>query len=362
MQVALHSSDDTQFRIRLLAILVGLASLIALVSAAIFYNGSESTSLAWVIVLCVLAFVSSIVLFFLTKTNYAQIGVYAILALLLLVLCLADPLSGSLSGGTWILFQLLPPLGVLILRKSYVTIYMSMITAAALITVGMLQITGVISVHLLTSPDSLAFSLATQTIVMFALSSMILLVSRREHRTFQQLAHARHETQTQLDNVQDLLQEQQRLNDELAATMALMHEREQELLEQQQIQSNLRSTILQLAAPIVPVLPDVVVVPLVGIFDQARLRELQSTVATTLQQSRAKVAVLDLTGMQHIDTLFASALFNLEQSLALLGVRTIFVGINPEAAQTMVSLGIDTSELVVMPTLQEATLSLLKIR
>lgn len=139
----------------------------------------------------------------------------------------------------------------------------------------------------------------------------------------------------------------QRLADEQRATMA-------QLEESLRSQQELNRLILELDVPIIPVRDDTLVVPLVGGLDSNRGQRLLEHVLQAIDQTGARMLVLDVTGVAVIDTYAATALLQVAQAARLMGVTTTLAGIRPEVAQTLVSLGIDLSSIHTASTLQAA--------
>jgi len=76
---------------------------------------------------------------------------------------------------------------------------------------------------------------------------------------------------------------------------------------------------------------------------------------------RARVVILDITGVTAVDTHIANVLIQAARTVRLLGGRTILCGIAPEVAQVIVSLGIDLSELATTSDLRSALAMSLKM-
>jgi anti-anti-sigma regulatory factor len=69
---------------------------------------------------------------------------------------------------------------------------------------------------------------------------------------------------------------------------------------------------------------------------------------------QSRVAIIDLTGVQEIDSATLDHLFRMIGAASLLGTRCVVSGISPPIAQTLTELGVDTSRLVAFRTLKEA--------
>jgi rsbT co-antagonist protein RsbR len=121
-----------------------------------------------------------------------------------------------------------------------------------------------------------------------------------------------------------------------------------ELIERQQ------QVIRALSMPIIEVWDRVVTLPLLGVLDSGRAAEIMETLLPEISKKGARFAVLDLTGVDAVDTATAAHLIRLIQAIRLLGAMGIVSGIRPPVAQTMVSLGIDLKDIGTFGTLREA--------
>lgn len=114
-----------------------------------------------------------------------------------------------------------------------------------------------------------------------------------------------------------------------------------------------RSALREMSVPVLPVGAGAIVIPLVGALDSDRLQMLQHQALRAVAESRARHVLLDITGVPIIDTHVAQGLLSVVQSARLLGASVVLVGVRPEVAQTIVTLGIDMSGLVTRQSLQE---------
>lgn len=119
------------------------------------------------------------------------------------------------------------------------------------------------------------------------------------------------------------------------------------------------ATIYELGAPILPILPGVLVAPLIGIIDSDRARVLAEKILASVAHQRAQYVIFDITGVPIVDTHTAQALIHTATAVHLLGAQTAIVGIRPEVAQTIVALNIDFGAIHTYPNLQEAVEALL---
>ncbi|MEP7187965.1 MAG: STAS domain-containing protein, partial [Roseiflexaceae bacterium] len=117
-----------------------------------------------------------------------------------------------------------------------------------------------------------------------------------------------------------------------------------------------------LSAPVIPVLPGVLIAPLIGALDSARATELTSNVLSMVEREHANHVIFDITGVPLVDTHVAQVLLQTTTAVRLLGAQAFLVGIRPEVAQTMVALNLDMSALRSFSTLRDAIDALLSSR
>lgn len=127
----------------------------------------------------------------------------------------------------------------------------------------------------------------------------------------------------------------------------------QDSLRQQELLRAHEAALMQMSTPLIPISEDIVVMPLVGQLDAARARQVMETLLEGVERARARVAILDITGVAKVDTSVADALIQAAQAVKLLGARVLLTGIRPEVADTLVNLGVDLSGIVTRGTLQD---------
>lgn len=116
---------------------------------------------------------------------------------------------------------------------------------------------------------------------------------------------------------------------------------------------NLQKIALQeLSASLIPVIDRVSVMPLVGTIDTERAKLILENLLEGVVKHRAEVVLLDITGVPLVDTMVAHHLIQAADAVRLIGSKCIIVGIRPEIAQTIVTLGINLSEFYTASTLQ----------
>ena len=133
----------------------------------------------------------------------------------------------------------------------------------------------------------------------------------------------------------------------IAATVAVgfVQERERIIREQQE-------AIRELSTPVLQVRERLLILPIIGVIDPQRARQLTEQLLRGIRTNRAKVVVLDITGVPYIDSPVANHLVQTVEAARLLGATVIVTGLSPEIAQTLVTLGVDLSKMNTVGDLQ----------
>lgn len=121
---------------------------------------------------------------------------------------------------------------------------------------------------------------------------------------------------------------------------------------QEQVISAQQAALRELSTPIIPISDGVIAMPLIGSIDSTRAQQVLEALLTGVGEQGASTAILDITGVQVVDTQVANALLRAAQAVKLLGADVIITGIRPEVAQTLVGLGLDLSAITTLATLQ----------
>jgi anti-anti-sigma regulatory factor len=121
-----------------------------------------------------------------------------------------------------------------------------------------------------------------------------------------------------------------------------------------------QNTIQELSAPVLPVLPGVLVTPMVGSLDSARATMLTENILANVERLHAQYVIIDVTGVPIIDTQVAQVMLRTATAVQLLWAQVWLVGVRPEVAQTMVALNISLGPRTTHPDLQQAIAALLE--
>ncbi len=107
-----------------------------------------------------------------------------------------------------------------------------------------------------------------------------------------------------------------------------------------------QEAIRELSTPILPLRADgLLVLPIIGVIDTQRARQLTEQLLNGIREHRARVVVLDITGVPIVDSKVANHLIQTVQASRLMGATVIISGLSPEIAQTLVTIGVDLAGL-----------------
>jgi len=123
--------------------------------------------------------------------------------------------------------------------------------------------------------------------------------------------------------------------------------RERTIREQQE-------AIQELPTPVLPFRDGMLIVPIIGLIDTRRARRLTEQLLAAIRTERAKAVIIDITGVQAVDSAVANHLIQTIEAARLMGARVTLAGISPEVAQTMVKLGIDVERIVTFGDIRSA--------
>lgn len=107
------------------------------------------------------------------------------------------------------------------------------------------------------------------------------------------------------------------------------------------------------STPIIQVWDDILTMPVVGLVDSVRAADMKTALLAAVSRTGAKFAIVDLTGVDIVDTATADHLLRVMRAVQLLGARCVITGIQPSVAQIIVSLGLGLPGVVTLRSLRE---------
>jgi anti-anti-sigma regulatory factor len=111
--------------------------------------------------------------------------------------------------------------------------------------------------------------------------------------------------------------------------------------------------IEELSTPILQLWDDVLALPVIGTVDTRRSADIMERLLTEVTQRQARYVILDITGVEVVDTRTADHFIKVIKAAELLGATCLLTGIRPAVAQTLVDLGIDLSSMATLRNLKE---------
>ncbi|MGK3995500.1 STAS domain-containing protein [Sorangium sp. So ce1024] len=129
-------------------------------------------------------------------------------------------------------------------------------------------------------------------------------------------------------------------------------QRELELQNKLDLIEKQQKVIRDLSTPIIEVWDKVLTLPMVGVVDSLRISEVMDNLLDAVVRKDARFAILDLTGVDAVDTRTAGYLIEMIQAIRLLGAEGIVTGIRSNVAQTMIALGLDLSGVTTVGNLR----------
>lgn len=133
----------------------------------------------------------------------------------------------------------------------------------------------------------------------------------------------------------------------IANTVAVGFVQERERIIRQQ-----QEAIRELSTPVLQVRERLLILPIIGIIDPQRARQLTEQLLRGIRVNRAKVVVMDLTGVPAMDATVANHLVQTVDASRLVGADVIVTGLSPEIAQTLVNIGMDLAKMTTVGDLQ----------
>jgi rsbT co-antagonist protein RsbR len=127
--------------------------------------------------------------------------------------------------------------------------------------------------------------------------------------------------------------------------VSFVEQRERIIREQQ-------AAIRELSTPVLRVRDRLLILPIIGGLDTQRARQLTQQLLRAIREARAKMVVIDITGVGMIDLTVANHLVQTVEAARLMGARAIITGLSSEVAQTLVDLGVDLSMMQTVGDLQ----------
>ncbi|HZP61392.1 MAG TPA: STAS domain-containing protein [Opitutaceae bacterium] len=153
--------------------------------------------------------------------------------------------------------------------------------------------------------------------------------------------------QTDFDLLNRVLDSYEPAANRIANTVGVSFVQERERVIRQQ-----QEAIRELSTPVLQVRERLLILPIIGVIDAHRARQLTEQLLRGIRGNRAKVVVVDITGVPTIDQTVANHLVKTVEASRLMGASVIITGLSAEIAQTLVTIGVDLSKMNAVGDLQ----------
>jgi len=112
--------------------------------------------------------------------------------------------------------------------------------------------------------------------------------------------------------------------------------------------------LMEMSTPVTEIWDDILMLPLVGIIDSKRSKDVMDSTLAKISQTQARICIMDISGVAVVDTAVANHLMKISKATRLMGCECTFSGISPAIAQTIVELGIDVGSITTNANLKDA--------
>src|ERR671925_505474 len=153
--------------------------------------------------------------------------------------------------------------------------------------------------------------------------------------------------QTDFDYLNQVLDSYEPAANRIANTVGVNFVQERERVIRQQ-----QEAIRELSTPVLQVRERLVILPIIGVLDGQRARQLTEQLLRAIRANRAKVVVIDITGVPEIDSTVANHLVQTVEASRLMGASVVITGLSPDIALTLVTIGVDLSKMNAVGDLQ----------
>ncbi len=331
-----NQTKELATRIALLALIETVVFLFIMLFGLLLLQENFKTILTLSFVACT---VLSGLMYALRSSRYAELALYTNLVGIAILIALIEPLSGAISGATWVLYQLWPPIATLVMRRPRASLILAAVTIVLFVVTGLLPTLGIIAVRLSTARETLLIEWGLHTIILIGMTSAITLIGMRERQALDTALHTQEQFETQARILVHT-------NKALEKTNNILFHKNAE-------QDRMRTLISMLETPTITLADGVLFAPVVGTLDQHRAQTFTNKLLREVHQRHIRRVLLDLTGVSTIDAPVAQALIQMTEALRLLGCSITITGISAQVATTITELDINLDSITTARSPQE---------
>ena len=132
---------------------------------------------------------------------------------------------------------------------------------------------------------------------------------------------------------------------------------EQALTERLEVIQRQQDTIQAMSTPIIQVWDGVLALPLVGLIDSRRAAMITESLLDAIVNTQARIAILDMTGVDLVDTAIAEHFVRIVRAVQLLGAECVLSGMQPAVAQTLTMLDVGLGAMRTFGTMRSALMA-----
>jgi rsbT co-antagonist protein RsbR len=113
-------------------------------------------------------------------------------------------------------------------------------------------------------------------------------------------------------------------------------------------------TLMAMSTPVTAIWDGILMLPVVGIIDSKRAQDIMNAMLSMIKEAKAKVFILDISGVAVVDTAVANHLIKITKATKLMGCECTISGVSPAIAQTVVELGVEVGNVSTTANLRDA--------
>ncbi|WP_235879619.1 STAS domain-containing protein [Polyangium aurulentum] len=155
------------------------------------------------------------------------------------------------------------------------------------------------------------------------------------------------------ETLRKALDDELRANEEREIAIRALEATQRELVEKIATIERQKNALREMSVPIIELWDDILTLPIVGIIDSQRAADMTERLLDRICERRTRGVIIDLTGVEVVDTMTASHLVKLTQAAALVGSFCVLTGIGPLVAQTLTVMGVELGGLITARSLRD---------
>ena len=169
-----------------------------------------------------------------------------------------------------------------------------------------------------------------------------------------ELSSVEHGVNFMLEDIARLRANDAKRAKELEAMLELTQDQASQLEDSLRTIQNQQQSIADLSTPVLQLWDNVLAMPIIGVVDTKRSADIMEKLLAEVSARQSRFVILDITGVEVVDTKTADHFMKVTQAARLLGATCIVSGIQPAVSQTLVDIGVDMSSIHTVATMKGA--------